>query len=200
MWLPLLKYIRNIFILSFHDHFLRNGYYTNQSWQKSTNWKIEKKKIISSNLFFVVACFPQWHSAQFRLLLPGHLTYKFQWLREGPVNEFDNYSVFNYASMQRLFQMRNSSHQTLSMIPVVYCLLEATPPSLFSLTKISVTKSLVTYLYVILLYPDPCLTNPCRSGGLCRRTDAGYECDCPQDYTGTNCETYAPTGKILSIY
>ena len=105
-----------------------------------------------------------------------------------------------YASMQHLFQMRNSSHQTLSMIPVVYCLLEATPPSLFPLTKISVTKSLVTYLHVILLYPDPCLTNPCRSGGLCRRTGAGYECDCPQDFIGTNCETYAPRGKILSIY
>ena len=37
---------------------------------------------------------------------------------------------------------------------------------------------------------DECLSAPCENGGTCRRrSDTGYQCDCPVPFIGQNCET-----------
>nr|XP_006814129.1 PREDICTED: tenascin-X-like [Saccoglossus kowalevskii] len=36
---------------------------------------------------------------------------------------------------------------------------------------------------------DNCASNPCQNGGQCTNTPSGYECECAEGYTGTNCET-----------
>lgn len=36
---------------------------------------------------------------------------------------------------------------------------------------------------------NPCDESPCKNGGHCEHTGPGqYECQCPEGYTGTNCE------------
>ncbi|CDW51826.1 Laminin G 2 and EGF and Cadherin and Laminin EGF domain containing protein [Trichuris trichiura] len=35
---------------------------------------------------------------------------------------------------------------------------------------------------------DMCFSSPCRSGGTCLSTENGYVCQCPEDFTGKNCE------------
>lgn len=31
---------------------------------------------------------------------------------------------------------------------------------------------------------DDCVSNPCKNGGLCHDSVAGYTCECPLGYTG----------------
>ncbi len=35
---------------------------------------------------------------------------------------------------------------------------------------------------------DPCDSNPCLNGGTCASFTDRYECNCPEDWSGTNCE------------
>lgn len=35
---------------------------------------------------------------------------------------------------------------------------------------------------------NECLNNPCLHGGTCRNLQGNYECICPQQWTGKNCE------------
>ena len=50
------------------------------------------------------------------------------------------------------------------------------------------------YLYVA------CYSSPCQNGATCENTDDdSYTCDCPDGYTGTNCETKLPGGSYLGL-
>ena len=35
---------------------------------------------------------------------------------------------------------------------------------------------------------DPCYTNPCLNGATCQSSGFGYYCNCPQFYSGVNCQ------------
>lgn len=39
------------------------------------------------------------------------------------------------------------------------------------------------------LEADNCTSNPCNNGGKCENLLGGYECNCVEGWTGTNCET-----------
>ena len=36
---------------------------------------------------------------------------------------------------------------------------------------------------------NPCDAKPCLNGGTCKASDNGYSCQCPDKFTGDNCET-----------
>ena len=44
--------------------------------------------------------------------------------------------------------------------------------------------------------PDPCNPNPCKHGGTCNEG----RCTCPENYRGTNCETYIGNYLNNSFY
>ena len=35
---------------------------------------------------------------------------------------------------------------------------------------------------------SPCFINQCENGGICENSSSGYNCICPENYSGTNCE------------
>ena len=41
---------------------------------------------------------------------------------------------------------------------------------------------------------DPCNPDPCMNGATCIADGTDYSCDCPTEFTGTNCET----GKAMT--
>lgn len=44
------------------------------------------------------------------------------------------------------------------------------------------------YIYRCEMEIDECQSNPCRNGGTCIDQLATYECVCPEDYVGRQCE------------
>lgn len=36
---------------------------------------------------------------------------------------------------------------------------------------------------------SPCHPNPCMNGGTCTENGGGYDCACPTQYSGPNCES-----------
>ena len=47
---------------------------------------------------------------------------------------------------------------------------------------------------------DPCIPNPCQNGGRCQPNIAAgtYECDCPANFVGPNCEISKLSARISS--
>lgn len=48
----------------------------------------------------------------------------------------------------------------------------------------------------LLIDVNECLRNPCIHGGVCRNTNGSYVCECPEQYTGKNCEL----GKVTTNF
>lgn len=46
---------------------------------------------------------------------------------------------------------------------------------------------------------NPCDAKPCLNGGTCKASDNGYSCQCPDKFTGDNCETCKYSKKIFPL-
>ena len=44
---------------------------------------------------------------------------------------------------------------------------------------------------------DECQTNPCLNGGSCTNKHGDYECTCPAEFTGKNCEQGKKRNKVI---
>ena len=56
--------------------------------------------------------------------------------------------------------------------------------------------ALFSIYYLFVDIDDDCESNPCENDGTCTDMGDGYECECENGFTGTNCET----GKVLNVY
>ena len=56
------------------------------------------------------------------------------------------------------------------------------------------------YDYAFVLDGDDCSPNPCQNGGICVDGCANYTCQCPSNYTGTNCEHFSGNLRFRARY
>ena len=65
---------------------------------------------------------------------------------------------------------------------------------------IIVEKCIIRCHYVPPSDVDECLRNPCIHDGVCRNTNGSYVCDCPEQYTGKNCELGMYTYMCIVLF
>lgn len=58
----------------------------------------------------------------------------------------------------------------------------------------------LVYDYNFVLDDDDCNPNPCQNGGICVDGCASYSCQCPSNYTGTNCEYFSGNLRFRARY
>lgn len=61
-------------------------------------------------------------------------------------------------------------------------------------------SGILVYDYSFVLDGNDCSPNPCQNGGICVDGCASYTCQCPSNYTGTNCEHFSGNLQVWAGY
>lgn len=68
------------------------------------------------------------------------------------------------------------------------CITTISKYPVFYYHSLIVILNILIYIYRCEMEIDECQSNPCRNGGTCIDQLATYECICPEDYVGRQCE------------
>ena len=74
----------------------------------------------------------------------------------------------------------------------------------FTDLKIFINKINVDFTYsdfsFLISTANPCESSPCKNGGKCKNKGNGFECECPEHYEGTTCESIGWYFYVKNVY